>query len=104
MEAMHSFWRSLTPALDFGNGWEHTVKADDLVMPPKEGNRIRCLAGENACPPEDVGGPHAYFDFVAAIRDPTHTEHNSNLQWVGGSFDTSAFDLAAVNERLATIK
>ena len=45
-----------------------------------------------------------YFDFVAAIRDPTHTEHNSNLQWVGGSFDPSAFDLVEVNDRLSVIK
>lgn len=33
-------------------------------MPPKEGKRIRCLVGENACPPEDVGGACAYFDFM----------------------------------------
>ena len=45
-----------------------------------------------------------YFDFVAAIRDPTHAEHNSNLQWVGGSFDPSAFDLVEVNDRLSVIK
>jgi hypothetical protein len=30
--------------------------------------------------------------------------HNSNLQWVGGSFDPSAFDLTDVNDRLASIK
>lgn len=42
--------------------------------------------------------------FIAAIRDPTHAEHNSNLQWVGGSFDPSAFDLADVNDRLSMIK
>lgn len=35
-------------------------------MPSAEGKRIQCVAGENACPPEDVGGPHAYFDFLAA--------------------------------------
>lgn len=49
---------------DFGDGWEHTVKVEDLVMPPKEEKRIRCLAGENACPPEDVGGAYAYFDLA----------------------------------------
>ena len=73
-------------------------------MPPEEGKRIQCLAGENACPPEDVGGAYTYFDFVAAIRDSTHPEHNSNLQWVGGPFDPSAFDSVNVNERLAVIK
>jgi hypothetical protein len=96
--------RRFTFLYDFGDGWEHTIKIEDLVMPPKEGKRINCLAGENACPPEDVGGPYAYFDFVASIRDPTDVEHSSNLQWVGGSFDPSAFDLAEVNERLAAFK
>ena len=49
--------------------------------------KIRCIAGENACPPEDVGGPHSYFEFLAAIKDPTHEEHSSMSQWMGGSFD-----------------
>lgn len=69
-------------------------------MPRADDKRIRCVAGENACPPEDVGGPHAYFDFVAAIRDPAHEEHASMLRWVGGSFDPIAFDLDDINERL----
>jgi hypothetical protein len=51
-----------------------------------------------------VGGPYAYIDFLAAIRDPTHSEHHTMLEWIGGSFDPAAFDLADVNERLAEIK
>jgi len=73
-------------------------------MPPREGARIRCIAGENACPPEDVGGPNAYFDFLTAIKDPAHEEHFGMLQWVGGSFDPSAFNITDVNERLFAIK
>jgi hypothetical protein len=96
--------RRLTYRYDFGDGWEHTVKVEDLVTPSAEGMKIRCLAGENACPPEDVGGPHAYFDFVAAIKDSAHEEHACMLQWVGGSFDPAAFNIAEVNDRLATIK
>lgn len=96
--------RRFTYLYDFGDNWEHTVKVEDLVIPPREGARIRCSAGENACPPEDVGGPNAYFDFLVAIRDPTHEEHTSMLQWAGGSFDPAAFNITDVNERLATIK
>jgi hypothetical protein len=44
----------------------------------------------------------AYFDFLTAIKDPTHEEHNSMLQWAGGSFDPVAFNIADANERLAT--
>lgn len=73
-------------------------------MPPRDGTRIRCIAGENACPPEDVGGPNAYFDFLAAIKDPTHEEHTTMLDWAGGSFDPGAFNITDINERLAIIK
>jgi hypothetical protein len=89
---------------DFGDGWEHTVKIEDLVVPSTAGKKVQCTAGENACPPEDVGGPGAYFDFLAVIKDPTHEEHHSMLQWAGGSFDPVAFNIADTNERLATIK
>jgi hypothetical protein len=65
---------------------------------------VVCVAGENACPPEDVGGPPGYFEFLTAIRDPTHQEHANLLRWIGGSFDPTAFDLAEVNARLAEIK
>jgi Plasmid pRiA4b ORF-3-like protein len=96
--------RRFTYLYDFGDGWEHTVKIEDLVMPGAEGMKIRCLAGENACPPEDVGGPHSYFDFLMAIKDPTHEEHASMLQWIGGFFDPVAFNIKDVNERLGAIK
>lgn len=96
--------RRFTYLYDFGDNWEHTVKVEDLLMPPREGARIRCIAGENACPPEDVGGPNAYFDLLTAIRDPAHEEHASMLEWVGGAFDPAAFNITGVNERLATIK
>jgi hypothetical protein len=96
--------RRFTYLYDFGDGWEHTVKVEDLVAPSTEGMKIRCLAGENACPPEDVGGPDSYFEFLAAIKDPAHEERISMLQWIGGSFDPVAFDITDVNERLAAIK
>jgi hypothetical protein len=90
---------------DFGDGWEHTVKIEDVVIPTTTGAmKIRCLAGENACPPEDVGGPHSYFEFLTAIKDPTHEEHGSMLQWIGGAFDPVAFNINDVNERLAEIR
>lgn len=54
--------------------------------------------------PEDVGGAHAYLDFIAAIKDPAHEEHATMLEWIGGSFDPTAFDMDVVNERLADIK
>ena len=62
-----------------------------------------CLAGERACPPEDVGGVWGYEGFLEAIRDPNHPEHEDYLEWIGGEFDPEAFDLEAINAALRRI-
>lgn len=41
---------------DFGDGWVHLVKIEDLIAPAPGQTPIVCLTGVNACPPEDVGG------------------------------------------------
>lgn len=43
---------------DFGDGWEH-----EMEVIGAGGDRPGVVAGEGACPAEDVGGPHAYADF-----------------------------------------
>ena len=52
------------------------------------------------CPPEDCGGIWGYADFVAAMADPKHPEHDHLKEWNGGDFDPEAFDLAEVNRVL----
>jgi hypothetical protein len=96
--------RRFTYLYDFGDGWEHVVQIEDLVAPRPGLSPIVCLAGANACPPEDVGGPHGYAEFLAILADPSHEEHADMLRWAGGSFDPSAFDLEATNHLLKTIK
>ena len=54
-----------------------------------------CLAGANACPPEDVGGSSGYAEFLEVLADPTHEEQAHMLSWAGG-----AFDLAEINTSL----
>ncbi|MDB6090144.1 MAG: plasmid pRiA4b family protein [Gammaproteobacteria bacterium] len=59
-----------------------------------------CVAGARAAPPDDVGGPPGYEEFLRAIKDPKHEEHASMLVWVGGAFDPEGFDLNAINRIL----
>lgn len=76
---------------DYGDGWEHEV----VVVGPG-GESPGVLAGEGACPPEDVGGPHGYAEFREAIADPAHPEYEHMRTWAGnwsGSFDLEAADL-----------
>lgn len=89
---------------DFGDSWEHVVKIEDLVAPRPSLPPVVCLAGANACPPEDVGGPPGYAEFLAILADPAHEEHADMLRWAGGSFDPTAFDPEATNALLKTIK
>lgn len=89
---------------DFGDGWTHEGLVE-AIDPSDPGLRAaQCLAGERACPPEDCGGPPGYEEFLEAIRDPDHPEHENLLARAGGPFDPEAFDLVTVNRRLRALR
>jgi hypothetical protein len=82
---------------DMGDGWEHRLV---IEAPPRTSPQLplpRCIAGENACPPEDIGGPPGYANFLECIADANHEEHAAMLEWVGGAFDPKGFDLNRIN-------
>jgi hypothetical protein len=86
---------------DFGDGWEHRVVVEKrLAADPNRNTWPMCIAGANACPPEDVGGPPGYMDFVQAMRDPAHEEHLAMWRWYGGPFDPTAFSLNDANRAI----
>jgi hypothetical protein len=89
---------------DFGDSWEHDVVIEDLSWTYFGLKFAVCIDGERACPPEDVGGPWGYTEFLAAIADPDHEERESYLEWVGGSFDPARFDLATANAALQKVR
>ena len=84
---------------DFGDSWHHELLIEEIV-PAQERKHPVCLAGERACPPEDVGGVWGYEAFLYAIRDPDHPEHEDYIEWIGGEYDPEGFDLEAVNAAL----
>ena len=81
---------------DFGDGWEHTVRLEDIVHREKGMRYPRCVAGERHCPPEDCGGVGGYENFLEVIRDPEDEDHEAMLEWIGGSFDPESFDARKV--------
>jgi len=85
---------------DFGDGWEHRIIVEATRKPVADWPYPLCVAGERACPPEDVGGPPGYEEFLEAISDAKHEEHDRLLVWVGGAFDPEGFDMNAVNREL----
>lgn len=89
---------------DFGDGWEHALHVEGIEPVEEHLRYPLCIAGANACPPEDVGGPHGYAEFLRAIRNHRHPEHEDSLRWCGGAFDPKGFDLNAVNAALRRLK
>ena len=89
---------------DFGDGWEHEILVEDILQPEPRTRYPRCIKGKRNCPPEDIGGPWGYADFLEAIENEDHPEHEEYLEWIGGSFDPEAFDLEAVNDYLKEVR
>ncbi len=66
---------------DFGDGWEHEVLLEEICDREEGVNYPRCVAGENACPPEDVGGLGGYGGFLKKIKNVKHKEREELLRW-----------------------
>jgi Plasmid pRiA4b ORF-3-like protein len=84
---------------DFGDRWCHTVLVEEITPGSDAPVPALCLGGQRACPPEDVGGPHRYAEFTAALADPAHPRHDYWLDWIE-IFDTELFELSRVNRNL----
>jgi hypothetical protein len=83
---------------DFGDGWEQELRLEESrYCNPEMQSEIACIEGARACPPEDVGGVPGYYEFCKVLKDPTHEEHESVMEWSGGNFDSERFDVVTVN-------
>ena len=89
---------------DFGDGWCHLIKVERHLTPNQTNYWPMCIAGENACPPEDVGGPAGYTAFIDILNDPRHDQHAELFHWVGGPFDPRSFDVNSANARIGRIR
>lgn len=89
---------------DFGDCWRHEIVVEEILPPDPTMRCPECLDGARACPPEDVGGTDGYQHFLEALRIPDHPERDEYLEWIGGAFDSEAFDLAGINQRLRRLR
>lgn len=66
---------------DFGDDWEHQIRVENIIEDDKRypGAPV-CLGGARNCPPEDCGGPWGYENFLKAIANKKHKEHQELLQ------------------------
>ena len=104
LEVVHGEKDRFLYEYDFGDNWTHQILVEKII--PKEAGKHYpvCVAGKRACPPEDCGGIWAYENFLEAIKDTRHPEHEDMLQWIGGGFNAEAFSLDEVNQQLRRLR
>ena len=95
--------KTLRYLYDFGDGWEHTIKVERLVD-PQPGVLYPCLIDASGrCPPEDIGGPWGYAEFLEAIGDPKHERHAEFNEWLSDDFDPNVVDPGWLAEEVAVL-
>ena len=95
--------RSLTYLYDFGDGWEHTVRIERVVAAEPGVLYPRLVEAKGRCPPEDIGGPPGYEEFLEAIADPEHERHDEITEWHSADFDPANVDVVAIGKGLAVL-
>jgi hypothetical protein len=78
--------------------------AEEVLPPDPDFKHPVCLGGANACPPEDCGGSPGYAEFVDAMADPKHEQHEQMKEWVGGAWDATRFSLEDAKAGLKRIE
>lgn len=88
-----------------GDAWKHRVTLT-VIAPGKEEDAKEdavaayLVSGENACPPEDVGGVEGYAETLQSFNDPEDDEHESIRQWMSEDFDPLFFDMRGTRRRV----
>jgi hypothetical protein len=95
--------RAFEYVYDYGDNWRCVVVLE-AVGPASPGVVYpRLIEGARHGPPEDVGGPWGYIEFLEAIADPKHKRHKELIQWSGGDFDPDRFDIDETNRALVRL-
>lgn len=88
---------------DMGDNWKHTITVVEKKRMDKGEDVFHIADGANACPPEDVGGTSGYENFIAAMSDTDHDEHDDFIEWWGRVFYPTVFDLSAARRLLFVV-
>jgi hypothetical protein len=88
---------------DFGDGWGHTIKVEHVGEPEAGVVYPRLIEAVGRCPPEDVGGPWGYAEFIEAMSNSKHERHADLSEWIGGDFDPEDVDADGLAKQLAKL-
>ena len=84
--------RTFLYVYDFGDNWQHRITVRDVRQGDADVEYPRFIAGARRAPPEDVGSISGFEEFLEAMADPEHEEHERMLEWYGKPFDPEDID------------
>lgn len=90
---------SFTYVYDFGDDWQHKVSVEQILPLGIDDIVPQVLKGKRNRPPEDVGGPWGYQDFLAALVNPGLAEYEEMMDWVS-DWDPERFNREFCQESL----
>lgn len=95
---------TFTYLYDFGDNWQHTVEVEKIL--DKDSDKVYpvCTEGQLACPPEDSGGIHGFYENLEILKYPKHPEYKEVKQWLGRGYDPEKFNIDKVNKELPKFK
>jgi hypothetical protein len=79
--------KTITYIYDFGDNWEHRITTGKITDPVPGDLYPRLIEITGKCPPEDIGGIPGYYEFLDAMADRKHPEHEHLKEWHGGTFN-----------------
>jgi hypothetical protein len=95
---------SMTYTYDFGDNWRHRILLEKIIRAEMSATRPICVSGRRRRPPEDVGGPSGYQEFLKVLFEPGHEVNERFRAWAGGTFHPEEFDVKVVNTILERMR
>ncbi len=90
-----------TYVYDYGDHWRHRIVVEKVEQSDEPLGVAQVIAGERACPPDDIGGTGEYERFLECLsEEPEGDETLQFLEWTGKDFDPNRFDRHAANAGL----
>jgi len=84
--------RAFLYVYDFGDNWRHRITVESVRQGDADTEYPKFIAGARRAPPEDVGGITGFEEFLEAVSDPEHEDHERLLEWYGKTFDPEDID------------
>lgn len=95
--------RTFKYVYDLDDEWRCTVNVQALSAPAPFVSYPLLLSASGRTPPEGIGGPVGYEDYLMALCDPSHERRSTYYESYGLDFDPAVIDIAQIDHAMACL-